>query len=152
MGHRLLLVEDNLHKRNRILEFVRQNFPSCEIVESCSFTSAGQAIEVQDFDLILLDISLPTYDRVGNESGGRFRPYGGREIARKLIRRGTAGKIIFVTQYSSFSDKGLARSLETLRDEFEAECKERFAGMVLFDSAMSTWKTQLMLLIGKVLQ
>lgn len=143
MSHDLLFVEDNPHKRARIIDFLKITFPLIEIIEAHSFSSGCQAIENRQFSIILLDISMPTYDRVGNESGGKFRPFAGREIARKIMRSRGQSLVIFITQYNSFSDKGTSYSLEELSEILHSESKDNYGGLIFYDSALSSWKSEI---------
>lgn len=140
MSLNILVVEDNPHKRLRIVEYLNTSHADIKVTEKWSFTSGNQALLHSIFDLVLLDISLPTYDRIGSESGGRFRTLGGREIARKIARSNIPTKIIFVTQYDAFSDKGTSYTFDSLKSELKRECGERFLGMVFFNSTQTTWK------------
>jgi CheY-like chemotaxis protein len=143
MKSKILFVEDNPHKRTRVTEYIRTISNECVITEAYSFSSGCQAIERDVYDFILLDISLPTYDRVGNESGGKFRPFAGKEIARKLTRAGGKSKIVFITQYNSFSDKGTSHSLDGLVSVLMQDSPSNFAGLVFYDSSRSSWKTEI---------
>jgi CheY-like chemotaxis protein len=136
----ILFVEDNQHKRARTMEYITTLHRSIEITEAWSFSSACQALEKNQYSLVLLDISLPTYDRVGSESGGRFRTFAGREILRKIVRSGSLTKILFITQYTAFSDRGTSYTFEGLKNELARECGENFAGMVFYDSSQTAWK------------
>lgn len=138
-----LFIEDNPHKRARITDFLISLPYDLEIIEAYSFTSGSQQIELSNFDIIFADISLPTYDKREKESGGRFRPFAGREIGRKIIRRGSFEKILFITQYESFSDKGTSFSFEELKQVLKFECGHNFLGMIFYDSSMSVWKDEI---------
>lgn len=140
----VLFVEDNPHKRARVTEYIKAISSNIDVTEAYSFSSGCQAIEDKNYSLILLDISLPTYDRIGNESGGKFRPFAGKEIARKLIRSGSKAKIVFITQYSSFSDKGTSHSLDGLEKVLSFEVGKNFSGLVFYDSSRSSWKTEIL--------
>lgn len=144
MSKQVLLIEDSQHKRSRIVDLLNETLSGIEITEVYSYSSACRAIERIEFDLVLADMSLPTFDQSLTESGGNFRPFGGREIARKLIRRKYKSKIIFITQYESFSDKGRAYSFESLKEELRIECGNSFSGMIFFDSSISAWKSELL--------
>lgn len=150
MNTEILFVEDNPHKRARVVEFLKSAFQNISITEAHSFSAGCQAIDNKIFALVLLDISLPTYDRVGNESGGRFRPFAGKEIARKLIRNGAPSRIIFITQYAAFSDKGSSYSFESLKLSLAQECGMSFAGMIFYDSGRASWKNDLSSAIGNL--
>lgn len=143
MNCKILLVEDNEYKRERVLNFLRELLPAATIEEARSFSTGCQLAESEPFDLVLMDISLPTYDRAGRESGGRFRSNGGREIARKIVRRGVSTSIVFLTQYESFSDRGSSLSLAELTEVLAQECGPNFAGLIYFDSTKSAWKSSL---------
>lgn len=143
MSINLLFVEDNPHKRARITEFLKTLPFDFNIQEAYSFTSCCQKMETSRFSIILADISLPTYDKQGSESGGRFRPFAGREIGRKLMRKRASEKILFITQYESFSDKGTSYSFDDLAKLLSEDCGDNFLGMIFYDSSRSAWKDAL---------
>src|SRR4051812_2847326 len=101
---RLLFVEDNDHKRDRVRAFLAETYPHWEVVDAQSFNSGYRAAREGDFNLVVLDISLPTFDKTAMDSGWRFRSLAGRELARKILRKKPAVRIVFLTQYESFSD------------------------------------------------
>lgn len=140
MTHELLLVEDNSHKRDRIVSFLTDSFPLWRIVQAHSFTAASRYVLERDFSVILMDMSLPTYSKSEKDSGGRFRTFGGREIARKALRRGIHARILFLTQYEAFSDQGTSKTLQTLDEEMRAEYGDIYVGLVHYDSSKSLWK------------
>ena len=145
MHIRILFVEDNTHKREKIVAYLREISPGVHIVEAHSFASGCQRLLEQEYDLVLLDISLPTYDKGAGESGGRFRTFGGREIARKIVRSGKRTMILFITQYESFSDKQRwgALALEQLGAELSEDCNEMYRGLIFYDSSKASWKDEL---------
>ena len=143
MSTKILLVEDNDYKRGRILDYISSEYPSVVVVEARSYTSGKEAIELQKFDLLLLDVSLPTYDKTPSEGDGRFRTFGGRELARKAIKAIDQVPILFITQYKSFSDKGSSYTFEELVSVLAKDCGASFKGAVFFDTSVSTWKESL---------
>lgn len=145
---RLLLVEDNLHKRDRVIGFLEDAISDMEIIEAHSFTSAWQLLESQIFDVVLMDMSLPTQDKTAKESGGSFRTFGGRELARKMHRRGMHPKLIFLTQYDAFSDRDASHTIESLNHMLRKELADNYLGIVHYDSSKSAWKEEIERLIG----
>jgi len=141
--NRVLLVEDSDYKRSRVQELILSVLPGVVLDVAASFNGAGQALENVPYDLIIMDISLPTYDRSPTESGGRFRSLGGREIARKVVRRKLGSRIVFLTQFDSFSDDVHSHNLASLGEMLKADCGKLFAGLIYFDSSTSSWKEQL---------
>jgi CheY-like chemotaxis protein len=147
---KILFVEDNHHKRSKISDFLIAAVPDVEIDEAHSFTSGCQKLESAFYDLALLDMTLPTYDRSSTESGGRVRIFGGREIARKIYRNKLHTKVAFVTQLSSFSDNTISFTFEGLKSHLESSFGDSYAGMVYYNSAVSTWRDELIKIIGDV--
>ena len=58
---RLLLVEDDEDKREQLLMFFDEHF-TFSVDEVRSFQSALKAIKTICYDLIILDMTIPTYD------------------------------------------------------------------------------------------
>lgn len=143
MPKRVLIVEDSDHKRERIVALVQEVFAELHLDQALSFTSACASVGAQEFDVVIMDMSLPTYDRSRTDTGGALRTFGGREVARKMIRRKLSATIVFVTQYDSFSDVGRSHSLPSLEKELAAECGENFGGLVYFDTSKSAWREEL---------
>lgn len=150
MSISILLVEDNYHKRQKIIDFINSVFEHVIIQEAYSFTSGSKAISTTTFDIVMLDIGLPTYDKIGNESGGRKRMFGGREIARKIIRRNNEANIVFITQYDAFSDGGISLSFDELGEILSDECGTSFHGLIHYDSSKSAWKDSLNIVLNKI--
>jgi len=149
MRHKLLFVEDNDYKRNKVSDHLSSNFPNLDFIEARSYTSGVQAMDSHDFEIMLLDISLPTFDKTPVESGGRFRTFGGRELARRAIKMTGASFIIFITQYKSFSDRGNSYSFDDLVQQLEIDCGPSFGGAIFFDGSLSSWKDKLTSAIRK---
>lgn len=130
MAISILVVEDNEFKRKRIVEVIYAEFKEVVVTECYSFTSAWKMISRTQYDLVLLDMSLPTFDKSSSESGGDFRVFGGKEIARKMKKRNCHSKFLFITQYKNFSDTINSYSYESLRDELLKQYKDKCLGFI----------------------
>lgn len=140
----ILLIEDNPHKRDRILSFLNGGDFKVNVCHAGSFTSGYRRMSSDEaFELVLMDMSLPTYDKSSSESGGRFRTLGGREVARKAYRKGVRTPILFVTQYNAFSEGDVSHTLDTLDRELRAEFGDRYHGIVQYDSSQSMWRKKI---------
>lgn len=148
MRKTILLVEDSPHKRVKLVEALSKIIPDAPVTEACSFSAGSKAIETGAFSLAIIDMTLPTYDRADDEPGGRMRPFGGREIARKVVKRNlTDTKLLFITQYRSFSDNARSHTFSSLREELKTELGDYFLGMILFDTSQSEWRKELSVLL-----
>ncbi|MBE8599285.1 response regulator, partial [Pseudomonas cyclaminis] len=83
---KILLVEDNHFKREKVLEFLSQ-ISEISVSEAASYNRGLSSAGAEKFDLIVLDMSMPTFDRTETERGGRFRVFGGKEIVSRLVKQ-----------------------------------------------------------------
>ncbi|MFM5873232.1 hypothetical protein ACET6Z_18560 [Aeromonas veronii] len=140
MASNILLVEDNTHKRSNIIDAIRAISEDIKIHECYSFTSAWNALLNNKYSLICLDMSLPTFDQTDTKTGGTFRAFGGRELARKIKRRGIETPFLFITQYKNFSENDSVYSFESIKSEIAATYKEQCKGFILYSNSSSEWK------------
>lgn len=139
----VLLVEDESPKLAHIRKFMREGYSSVSVIEARSVTSALDAVDDHNFDLVLLDMSLPTFDVGQGENGGRPQGFGGIEILRHLEMAGSAIETLVITGYEAFPDEhGDIIDLETLRNRLIDEFPNTVRGVVHFNSALEDWKVE----------
>lgn len=117
--------------------------------EAASFNSGLRMALTRDFDLIILDMSMPTFDRTESTHGGRFRILAGKEIVTRLAKAGKLGALVILTGYKDFSVDSQSLSI----DEIDASMKEygeSYLGYIMFDSADSVWKEELLQVANRV--
>lgn len=99
---RILLVEDEVHKRDEVLACVRSVLGvDPEIADSVS----GAVLKVMQeaYDLILLDMALSTYGEAAVDNlKGHDQAQGGVEVLRALKMAGKRSKVVIITQYPDF--------------------------------------------------
>ena len=147
----ILIVEDNSHKQQKIIHHVKSLVENLEISTASSFSSGSKLAIENEFDIIIIDMSLPTFDRSDTDAGHRTRTFGGRELARKIVRKNKASKLIFITQYESFSDHGRTLTFSTLKEYVAKECGDFYYGFIMYDSSKTAWKFELEESIKKAL-
>ncbi|WAG17958.1 response regulator [Burkholderia gladioli] len=99
---KILLVEDEIHKRDEIVGCVREAFDlDPDIVDGVN--SAVLSVLKEDYDLIILDMALSTFGEHADDlKKGHDQAQGGIEVLRALKRKGQSSKIVIVTQYPDF--------------------------------------------------
>ena len=140
---RILIIEDDQNKRRQLVEFLCNTFPKCCVDEKFSYQSGLKEILRGGYDLILLDMSMPTYDISPNERGGRPRVFGGKEILRQMQRRGLVIPVVIVTQFESFGDADEAVSLSELCEQLGKDYGSIYRGFVYYNAALDNWKRDL---------
>ena len=99
---KILLVEDEVHKRDEMIQCVQEVFGvPPEMVDGVR--SAVLMVIEADFDIIILDMALPTFGESSIDNmTGHDQAQGGIEVLRALKFKGKYSKIIIVTQYPDF--------------------------------------------------
>ena len=85
---KILLVEDVEGKANSIISCIKEEFPDCEVVTRSSYHSAAKEIFLHygEYQLILLDMSMSTYDKNIEELGGVPEAMAGKRILEGIER------------------------------------------------------------------
>ncbi len=142
---RVLLVEDEAPKLANLKDFLRRGYPEFEVATAKSVRSAVDALRVHDADfaMVILDMSLPTFDIQNNESGGAPQGFGGLEVMRFMDRRGANIPVIVVTAYTAFDEGSLTLGLDDLRQKLLAEYPGAFRALVYYNVVYNTWTAEL---------
>lgn len=138
---KILLIEDNHFKRDKIIDFIKQS-GSNSIHEAASYNRGLSIGSKESFDLMILDMSMPTFDRTETDRGGRFRVLAGKEIAARLQKQGKLPPFVVLTGYTDFSDEQNKLNLAQINDLL-ALFGEAYKGIIFFDSTGSVWKEKL---------
>lgn len=149
---KVLIVEDEDPKRDNILASLTKQFPEAEPMVSRSVSSAIKTLRETVPDLILLDMSLPTFDIGPKESGGRPQGFGGIEVLRYIDRFGIDVPVIVVTAYEAFAKGGQQIDLNILGNQLSVDHADNFRGIVYYNSVFETWQEELFRLIEGVLR
>jgi CheY-like chemotaxis protein len=139
----ILIVEDDENKRNQIIEFIEEEIAASSVTIAKSFQSGLRAIVLGGFDLILLDMTMPTFDIGFDEDGGRPQAYAGREILRQMDRREITTPVIVVTQFDKFGAGADELRLEELDEQLHKEHPASYQGAVYYNAAYADWKQEL---------
>ncbi|MFN3736245.1 response regulator [Hydrogenophaga sp.] len=96
------MIEDEVHKRDELIQCVLEVYSfQPEVVDSVR--SAVLKVMECDYDLIILDMALPTFGESSlDKIKGHDQAQGGIEVLRVLKLQSKSPKIIIVTQYPDF--------------------------------------------------
>lgn len=140
---RILIADDETPKLNRLDEFVRTVYPLADIDFARSVKSAIASMTALLPDLVLLDMSLPTFDVAPGEPGGRPQGFGGIEVLRYMDFYELAAPVIVVTQYEAFTEKGKNVDLRSLSDRMRSDHGSSFRDCVYFGRIHDEWQKDL---------
>ena len=99
---KILIVEDDENKRQHLVRYLREEFAALDVTERRSYQSGLKEILQGRYEAILLDMTLPTFDKSPVESGGLLKHFAGREILGQMERHGIKTPVIVFTAFDQF--------------------------------------------------
>ena len=144
-----LLVEDDEDKRHLVLAMLRKCYGDWDILVARSLYSGIQALRRVSFDLLIADMSIPTFDIAEGEDGGRPQAFGGRELMRHLVFREVMVAMLVLTQFDQFGEGREAVTLAELDLELRCEFGASYLGAVYYDASGDRWRDHLKHTIDK---
>ena len=140
---KILIIEDDTNKANNIQKVILGYSDSIYIDKKDSYQSGLKAIFNNiDYDLLLLDMSIPTHDlSIGTQS--EVRPMGGIDILKELKRKNISMNVIVITQFKDFIGKGeKKRTLNELSQEM-SNLFENYKKTIFYVQNETAWRTEL---------
>lgn len=144
------IVEDDALKLGTLCEFLEKKYPDLVVRNYRSYNSGLKGIVADNPDILLLDMTLPTFDRTPAGREGRFRPLGGYDMIRKIHLLRLPIKVIIVSQLEAFGEGVEQVSLNEITDRCSSEFPELFAGSVYYHPTSSEWESPLLQLLNNV--
>ena len=139
----ILIVEDDVHKRDQLVAFLSKGEDSPSIEQAGSLIGGIRALRATKPDYVILDMTLPNYEPESDGHVGSVLAFGGVEFLRQVRRYKIETKVIVVTQFETFGDDDNAKD----RKELDAELREQFSnvykGMVYYHASLSDWSDEL---------
>lgn len=141
---KLLIIEDDEIKRNELMKYISSSIPSATIETAKSYQSGLKAIIAKQYKIIILDMTMPTFDIGLEEPGGRPQAYAGREILRQMDRRDIKIPVIVVTQFDRFGEGKDKLTLEELDGQLKMAHPMNYKGSVYYNTTSDSWKSELL--------
>lgn len=137
----ILLVEDEAPKRHHIENLLRDLTPRARILIARSVNSALDVLDKDAIDLLILDMSLPTFDVGERERGGRPQGFGGTEVLRNMTMSEIGCPTVVITGYEGFvREGGSTVDLTQLRAELLEEFPSVLRAVLHYNSTFDEWK------------
>jgi CheY-like chemotaxis protein len=143
-----LIIEDDELKTERLKGFLAQELPGRQIEVARSYKSGLRALVASIRELVILDMTLPTFDIAPGSDGGRPLSLGGRELLRQMKRRSIAYPTVVVTGFDAFGSEPQDVTLAQLDGELRAEFGDFYVGSVYFNATSDDWRDELRMLIA----
>ena len=96
---KILLVEDDEHKMNDIIMYLKTTMKDVKIDTAYSIASGVETAMGNLYDLILLDMTIPNFDITETSDGGKSYKNGGEIIVKELLDEEVDFRCAIITQY-----------------------------------------------------
>ncbi|WP_426343177.1 hypothetical protein ACN9MU_17470 [Pseudoduganella sp. R-32] len=149
---KILLIEDDEEKTEKVLSFIKIQYPDAMVEIARSFNAGLRAIiKSSSLDVILLDMSMPNYNATEEDpSGGAPEHFAGRDILSQMKLRGINIPTIVITMFDLFGENPDKMSFAQLEQQLKTMYAPTFLGMVYYNSGQEGWKNALGALINQI--
>jgi CheY-like chemotaxis protein len=138
---KVLIVDDDNNKLGQISQLLTEILQDAEFLVARSYQGGLREVVRNTPDMMVLDMSMPTFDPAGGNS--RWRPFAGRDVLREMQRHRIYIPVVIVTQFENFGDGTGEKTLEELKAELARDFPLQYAGTVYYNAAQSQWKREL---------
>lgn len=150
-SYSFLIVEDDEFKFGEVSGVLSDEFPNCIVDQVGSVQQAIFMLEKKTFDLIILDIALPSHDVEKGGGTPTSMPSGGIEILMELAFNNRDEPVVVMTQYPEVEIDGKLLPLPKLGDKIRGMVSVNLLDVVLFDKVERNWIQKLRRVMGNAL-
>lgn len=140
---KVLIAEDDPNKLAVLRQFLVDAWPGIIITVAASFHAAKREILNPEFDLIVLDMQLPQFDKSQFEEGGRRQSLAGLELLRQMKRRAIKTPAVVVTQFREFGEETDPLSFDDLTQQLSRLELSNYYGIVYYNAKIANWRLEL---------
>lgn len=146
--NRVLIIEDDKTKIERLIIFFEED----DIIIEQSFQKGLLQLKnnLNHFDFLILDMTIPLWEKGSNDLGGNYEQFGGEKILREMKRRNLRLPTILFTMFDIFPTKNGTLTFEEINTHYLDKFNDFYKGGVLFNSEEDNWKDDLKKLIIKI--
>lgn len=139
---RILLVEDDLAKETQVVSFI-SSFPiEANVDIARSVVEAVALLKSGPYDLIVLDIALPSHSKSRGAPPSQI-PSGGLEVIYELSAEYRKDPVIILTQYPAIEYNGCSFKLTAAASILRSESGVNLLSVNYFDRGEHRWKIPL---------
>lgn len=109
------------------------------------------AIQEKQYDLVLLDMSLPLYDYDSeDEDENDFETFAGIDILEELIRKSRNDKVVIITAFDILGEGENEITMSQLNENLQEEYNEIYLGLIYYDSSSLEWRRSLQKILEEI--
>ncbi|MES1939009.1 response regulator receiver domain-containing protein [Salinisphaera sp. T5B8] len=143
MEHAILLVEDDEYKQELIEEFLHEILDITTIYVAKSVRDAVTLVRKREFFLIILDMSLPSYEMTPGGAQPISQPTGGIEVLLELSYDERKDTVIILTQFPDIEFDNKVLPLEKAGKALTNTLDVVVKSVIYFNAQNLTWRKHL---------
>ena len=139
LPHRkILAIEDDRSKIEKIKEF----FSTSTITVRESFRSGVLELKMNrhNYDLLILDMTIPIWDKGKNEISGNYEQFGGEKVLAEMKRKKIEIPTILFTMFDVFPSDDNSITFDELNHRYSNDFSDFYLGGVYYNSNDEKWK------------
>ncbi len=152
----ILIVEDDRIKAERIriqVELVLEEIgQSCAVRQAGSYNSGVRACLRERPSLVILDMTMPTFDIKPTETGGKPRHFAGRDILWELSRRNLYFPTVVLTGFDVIGEGNEQQNRDELTIDLKRLFPRNFLGTIFYSPVEVSWKSELATVIKDMVE
>jgi CheY-like chemotaxis protein len=138
----ILVIEDEPAKRELIEQAIKELRPDASISSGRSVQQAVKRLREAEFDLIVLDMALPSHESKAGGAQPMSQPTGGVEVLLELSYEARADKVIIVTQYPDIEFDKQLYPLSKARQGLSKRLSVNIVDVIYFKARDTIWREQ----------
>lgn len=145
---KILLIEDDSFKAASLQDFLSMNLRELEVTLAPSLVNAIEALEANEYSLILLDMAIPSHPTQPGEGAPMSLLTGGLEVLMEIRAMDRQDPCVIITQYPEIEISGAYYSLTDSRVQLKKELDCDVLDCIEYSEGSEVWKQAL----GEVLK
>lgn len=138
--YRVLMVEDDPFKEERLREALLNVHSTCAITVARTVQHAIGLLGGSAYDLIVLDMALPSHESRPGGAPAVSQPSGGVEILIELSSEGRGERVVIVTQYPDIEFDDKFYPLARFPSAFAKKAKVNLRSVIRFSMRGTDWR------------
>ena len=139
----ILVIEDEPVKRELIELAIAEMRPDASIRFGVHVQQSVKRLREAEFDLIVLDMSLPSHESKAGGAQPMSQPTGGVEVLLELSYEARTDRVIIVTQYPDIEFDGQLYPLNKARQALSKRLSVNIFDVIYFKPRDAAWREQL---------
>lgn len=141
---KILIIEDDDYKLERLREFSKNYFENTiEIDISESLVEAIESIQEEEYDLIFVDMSIPSHPIKVGQGNPVSLLTGGLKVILTLNSMGRSDPCIIITQYPDIQISGISILTENVKEKVKELLDCEILECIYYKEESTDWETQL---------